>query len=70
MLKISNEYNLNWDVNLSRGRSVPKNDDGSLDMNSVYFLDYHSHLNGNKGFETSINRQAYNIIIKKCLDIV
>lgn len=65
MLKISNEYDLNWDVNFSRGRSVPKKDDGSLDMNSEYFYGYQPHLNGNKGFETSINRQAYNIIIKK-----
>ena len=65
MLKISNEYDLNWDVSFSRGRSVPKSGDGSLDMNSKYFLNYQSHLNGNKEFETSINRQAHDFITKR-----
>lgn len=69
MLKISNEYDLNWDVNFSRGRSVPKNDDGSLDMNTKHFLDYQSHLNGSRSFETSINKQAYDFIIKRRKEI-
>ena len=69
MLKISNEYDLNWDINFSRGRSVPKNDDGNLDVNSESFLTYRSHLNGNKGFETSINKQAYDFIIRRRKEI-